>query len=231
MRGKGLLAVDCSLRLTGVALVEPLTGAPMEGGGRVVASECLDLGRRQAAELPLMAGRLVEGAGWSWTDVGLVAVTSGPGYFTGIRVGAAWASALAYGLEAKVIPVPSLEMLAASSPRYGADGGVLAIVYAGRSSVYAASFGCCGALEPGEYGGEALAGWLASHEGAAVVSDDPQRAAGAVGPNALSRVPIAGVRPDVSRLASLAWERRGAAIHPFELRVTYCRAPQTGRSG
>ena len=190
------------------------------GGGRVVASESLDLGRRQAAELPLVAERLLKSAGWAWGDIGLAAAASGPGYFTGIRVGAAWASALAYGLGVKIVGVSSLEMLAASCPDWGA-GGALPVVYAGRGFVYAASFGCGDALEQGEYSGEALSAWLAAHEGVAVVSDDPERALSALGLD----LPIRAVRPDATRLAALAWERRATAVHPFEFRVAYCRAP------
>ena len=59
MRGR-VLALDCSLRLTGVALGEE---------GREVASEALDLGRRQAAELPLMVARFLDGAGWAVQDL------------------------------------------------------------------------------------------------------------------------------------------------------------------
>ena len=103
MAADGLLAVDCSLRLTGVALAHE---------GHAVASETLDLGRRQGAELPLMAERLLREAGWTWDDIGRVAVTSGPGYFTGIRVGAAYASALAYGLGAQIGMVWSFALVA-----------------------------------------------------------------------------------------------------------------------
>ena len=204
-----ILAVDCSLRMTGLALAAE---------GKTVASESQDLGRRQSAELPLMAERLLAETGWTWDDIGLVAVTNGPGYFTGIRVGAAWASALAYGLGVPVVPVSSLEMLA-----YPAGGGILSVVYAGRSAVYAASFGCDNPLEQGEYGGADIAGWLAGHTDVTVVSDDATRASEALGLE--HPLPIREVRPDVRRLAELAWGRRGEAVSPMALRMTYCRSP------
>ena len=209
---KCVLAVDCSLRLTGVALGEE---------ERLIASETLDLGRRQAAELPLVVERLVKGAGRSWEDIGLVCVASGPGYFTGIRVGAAYAAALAYGLGVKVVPVPSLELLALSCPDRGA-GGVLSVVYAGRGFVYAASFGAVDGLAVGEYPGAALTEWLTAHPGVTAISDDPARAAEA----AALAFPLRAVRPDASVLPPAAWRRGQEAVAPAEMRAVYCRAPQ-----
>ena len=213
----GLLAVDCSLRLTGVALARE---------GRAVASETLDLGRRQGAELPLMAERLLQKVGWTWDDIGRVAVTCGPGYFTGIRVGAAYASALAYGLGVPLVPVSSLELLALSRPE-GMKGGVLVLVYAGHGAVYAASFGAEPAgsslreheLPQGEYTAEALTSWLTAHPDVPIISDDPERALNAIGLD----LPVACVRPDAARLAEAAWDR--PSVPPAELRIAYCRAP------
>lgn len=205
-----ILAVDCSLRLTCAALAE---------GGRVLASEALDLGRRQAAELPLMVERLLRGVGWGWGDIGLLAAANGPGYFTGIRVGAAYASALAYGLGVLLVPVSSLEALALAG---GMEGGTLVLVYAGRNSVYSASFDCGDPLEQGEYRGSEISAWLASHEGIPIVSDSPERAAGALGWEAERILPV---RPDAAALARAAWRARDRAIPPAELRPAYCRAP------
>ena len=217
MKDDVMLVLDCSLRLTGAAVARC---------GTVLAQESADLGRRQAAELPLMAERVLAAAGMAFADVGLTAVTSGPGYFTGIRVGAAYAAALAYGLGVRIVPVSSLEMLASSHPAFSAgtfSGEVLAVVYAGRGFVYAASFGPgANALPVGEYGGEPLEAWMKGHSGAVAVSDDPGRAAEAAG----LTFPIVPIRPDVARAAELAWARRARAVSPLEFRAVYCRAPQ-----
>ena len=221
MKDDVMLVLDCSLRLTGAAVVRR---------GEVLSRESADLGRRQAAELPLMAERVLTAAGMAFTDVGLAAVTSGPGYFTGIRVGVAYAAALAYGLGVRIVPVSSLEMLASSHPAFSAgtfseepEGEVLAVVYAGRGFVYAASFGSgADALPVGEYGGEPLEAWMKGHSGAVAVSDDPGRAAEAAG----LTFPIVPIRPDVARAAELAWARQACAVSPLEFRAVYCRAPQ-----
>ena len=95
MKDDVMLVLDCSLRLTGAAVARC---------GEVLSQESEDLGRRQAAELPLMAERVLAAAGMTFADIDLMAVTSGPGYFTGIRVGVAYAAALAYGLGVRIVP-------------------------------------------------------------------------------------------------------------------------------
>ena len=71
--------------------------------------------------------------------VDAVAVTSGPGSFTGLRIGAATVKGLAYALNVPVIPVPTLECLAAGLYMDGIDSGdclVCPIMDARRGQVY-----------------------------------------------------------------------------------------------
>jgi tRNA threonylcarbamoyladenosine biosynthesis protein TsaB len=55
-------------------------------------------------------------AGWRPPDVQLVAVTQGPGSFTGLRVGAATAKTFAYATGAEILGVNTLEAIAAQAP-------------------------------------------------------------------------------------------------------------------
>ncbi|MCL2009947.1 MAG: tRNA (adenosine(37)-N6)-threonylcarbamoyltransferase complex dimerization subunit type 1 TsaB [Synergistaceae bacterium] len=210
--GKLILALDCSLRLTNVAVF-------LDGG--VLISESLDLGRRQAAELPVIVKNAFSDAGRSFDQVGLLAVTNGPGYFTGIRVGVSYAAALAYGLGVKVAPVSSLHMLAGSSAE---RTPVLAAVYAGRERVYAASFGCEDGLPVGEYGKDEIERWLLGHENAEVISDAPEKT---FLPDLGLGRKVSPVRPDASEAARIAWLNPASAVHPMELRVSYHRSPLT----
>jgi tRNA threonylcarbamoyl adenosine modification protein YeaZ len=60
-----------------------------------------------------------------------VAVATGPGSFTGLRVGVSFGLGLAMGLRIPIIPLPSLDLQAARS-----DGPATAVMEAGRGRVY-----------------------------------------------------------------------------------------------
>jgi len=183
-------------------------------------SERRDIGRRQAAELPLIVKDALSAAGCSFGQVDLLAVTNGPGYFTGIRVGVSYAAALAYGLGVKVAPVSALHMLAS---RRMEQTPQLVVVYAGQERVYAASFGCEDALPAGEYKKCEIEKWLSAHEkreNVEVVSDDP----GKIFLTGLGRE-VLQVHPDASDVARIAWRSFDTAVHPMELKVSYHRNP------
>ena len=200
-----ILAIDCCLRLTGTALMM---------NGEVIGSVQEDLGRKQSRELPLMVNELLGRANLSVNDIDYVALTNGPGYFTGVRVGAAYASGLAYAVKAKIIPVSSLELLSASSG--STEKKILAVVYAGHGFVYAYSNGF---LEAGEYSHDDIREWLKSNTDALIISDDPERIK-------MNDIDMLRVRPDVKTLCEIAYSRHDSAINPLELKVSYYRAPQ-----
>ncbi len=60
-----------------------------------------------------------------------VAVATGPGSFTGLRVGVSFGLGLAIGLRIPIIPLPSLDLQAARS-----DIPAIAVLEAGRGRVY-----------------------------------------------------------------------------------------------
>jgi tRNA threonylcarbamoyladenosine biosynthesis protein TsaB len=80
-------------------------------------------GARHARDVMPAVDRIVAEAGVAKGGVEVVAVSQGPGSFTGLRVGVTCAKTLAYALGWKAVGVPSLEVLAQN---VGADpaGGV-----------------------------------------------------------------------------------------------------------
>jgi tRNA threonylcarbamoyladenosine biosynthesis protein TsaB len=85
-----------------------------------------------AARLLVLLERALAEAALDWSDVERIAVGVGPGGFTGLRIGIATARALAQGHGLPLVPVGSLEALAA-----GADGTVAAVLDARRGEVFA----------------------------------------------------------------------------------------------
>jgi tRNA threonylcarbamoyladenosine biosynthesis protein TsaB len=86
-----------------------------------------------SAQLVPQIGALLSKHGFTKTDIAGFAVVSGPGSFTGVRVGLAAIKALAEVLEKPIAAVSLLEAIAVSSP---AQGKVMAVMDAGRGDVY-----------------------------------------------------------------------------------------------
>lgn len=208
-----ILALDCSLRRTNIAVYN---------SEKLLASHQSELGRHQAAELPLIIEALLRKSSISFENLNLIAVTNGPGYFTGIRVGAAYAMALAFGLGIRIIPISTLVMLA--YPYIKEQSPVLATLYAGREHVYAASFACSQELPPGEYKRETLENWLKLNP-CTVISDDPEKVSSSV---SLS-VPVLQVTPNPEALIFTVLKELNQQISPLNLTISYYRDPDLGK--
>lgn len=124
-----LLALETATWLASVAVTE---------GDQVLAQ------RRQRTEgqhtvhlIPMIDAALAE-AKCSVADLDAVAVSVGPGSFTGLRVGVGLAKGLAYARRLPLIPVPTLRALASAAPVQ--RGAVAAVLDARRGELYAALF-------------------------------------------------------------------------------------------
>jgi tRNA threonylcarbamoyladenosine biosynthesis protein TsaB len=127
--------------------------------GRRPLEENISGARRHAAALLPAIERLLGQAGATLDDVSGVALSDGPGSFTGLRVGAALAKALVQARGFELWTAPSLMVRAAGVSRSGAL--VLAVVNALRGEVYAAAYRFSPdqihtELEPSVYRPEAL---------------------------------------------------------------------------
>ena len=108
---------------------------------RVVAQVPLPDEKRTAQMLaPGIAQALCQ-AGWQPRDVQLVAVTIGPGSFTGLRVGVTTAKTYAYAAGAEVLGVDTLAVIAAQvPPPENAAVELWVVLDAQRQQLFAASF-------------------------------------------------------------------------------------------
>lgn len=128
-----VLAIDCSASLCGSCVWD--TGAGVELG-----REVRDLGKGHAEHLMAVIDSALERAGKTFGDVDAVAVSVGPGSFTGIRVGVSTARGLALALKVPAIGVTTLEALAAEASQQFPDRRVLAVLDGGRGEIHAALY-------------------------------------------------------------------------------------------
>ena len=89
--------------------------------------------------LPRLAA-LFAAAGRDPADLGAIGVSVGPGNFTGLRIGCATAKTLAWSLGCPLVPVPTLEVLAAQVPFQPERIGV--VMDAKRNEVYWGLYRC-----------------------------------------------------------------------------------------
>ncbi len=82
--------------------------------------------------------RILEQAGCKITDIDLIAVTKGPGSFTGLRISMATAKGLAFGLNIPVISVPTLEVYQHQFSWF--DGTVMPVIDARKQRYYTAAY-------------------------------------------------------------------------------------------
>ncbi|MCW5623927.1 MAG: tRNA (adenosine(37)-N6)-threonylcarbamoyltransferase complex dimerization subunit type 1 TsaB [Burkholderiales bacterium] len=121
-----LLALDCATEHCSVALWR-------DG---MVDQRLEHAGQRHSELLLPMVTSVLRHAGLGARDLHAVAVTVGPGSFTGLRIGTAVAQGFAFGAGVPAVPVGTLEALAEGA---GAER-VLACIDARMNEIYAAAY-------------------------------------------------------------------------------------------
>ena len=119
-----VLALDTCLGACSTALAD---------GDRLLGECSEPMTRGHQERLAPMARELMAGAGVSCADRDRIGVTVGPGSFTGLRVGLAFAKGLALALGRPCVGVGTLEALAATC---GATGRCATVIDAGRGCLY-----------------------------------------------------------------------------------------------
>ena len=88
----------------------------MTQGKHLVAEYRLNLKNIHAAALTELIATMLQQLNLSMTDLGAIAVSIGPGSFTGLRIGLSTAKGLALGSALPIVTVPTLLALAGEAP-------------------------------------------------------------------------------------------------------------------
>lgn len=128
-----------------VGLVLGIETATVCGGVSLVSRSGEPLGEITLRSRESHAERILPAVAWLTATVGhslrecaAVAVSCGPGSFTGLRAGIATAKGLSFSLGVPLFGIPTLEALAANAP--AGEGPVCAVLNARRGEVFSALF-------------------------------------------------------------------------------------------
>lgn len=124
-----ILGIDSSAITAGCALYD---------GGRVVAEQFLNTKHTHSQTLLPMVESMMKSAEVSLADVDIIAVTAGPGSFTGLRIGIASVKGMAMGAGKKCVSISTLEAIAYNF--VGIDGIICCAMDARCGQVYNALF-------------------------------------------------------------------------------------------
>ncbi len=126
-----ILALDTTGLVASVALVDE---------NKTIAEFTTNFKKTHSQTIMPMVEQLSKMVLADLSEVDYIACASGPGSFTGLRIGAATAKGLAHGLDKKIIPVPTLDGLAYNLPF--SNKIVVPVMDARRNQVYTAIYSC-----------------------------------------------------------------------------------------
>ncbi|MEO3386572.1 tRNA (adenosine(37)-N6)-threonylcarbamoyltransferase complex dimerization subunit type 1 TsaB [Mesorhizobium sp. CAU 1741] len=132
-----ILAIDTAAALCAACVYDTQAGE--------LGRQVLDLGKGHAERLMGVIDAALANAGTAYADIDAIAVSVGPGSFTGVRVGVATARGLALALKRPAIGISTLEALAAEAHEAEPGRPVFVRIEAGRGQAYVAGFGEDGA--------------------------------------------------------------------------------------
>ncbi|MCB2193592.1 MAG: tRNA (adenosine(37)-N6)-threonylcarbamoyltransferase complex dimerization subunit type 1 TsaB [Deltaproteobacteria bacterium] len=201
-------------------------GAALAHGGKVLAQALLEPGPGFSRRLLPAIEQVMHQAGASRSELTGLAVTIGPGFFTGLRVALATAQGMALGLDLPVAGVSSLRLLAEAAPE--GRRVVWSLADARRGLLYAACF-----EQDGESFTRREADMAITPERLLPLLEPP---ALLLGPGArlidpanlapgLELAPEAMDQPSPGLLALIGARRlaHGKGLAPHQLRPRYCR--------
>jgi tRNA threonylcarbamoyladenosine biosynthesis protein TsaB len=183
-----ILAIDTALAATSVCVFD-------SAAGEILARESEPMERGHAEALAPMLERVVGAVEGGFASLDRIAVTVGPGSFTGIRIGLAAAHGVAIACGIEVVGVSTLAALAAPHIFDSFEGALAATIDARHGHVYVAAFGPDGRmlLAPRRAG---------AHEALRAIGDGPLNLVGGGAELLMKEARASGVAAKILSLAA-----------------------------
>jgi tRNA threonylcarbamoyladenosine biosynthesis protein TsaB len=215
-----ILALDTTTRGGGVAVMLD---------GRTIHAHAGDPSETHGQRLPGDIIRALDQAGIGVDAIDLLAVAAGPGSFTGLRVGIAAVQGIAIARGLKVVPVPTLEALAAAAEA-PAGARVAAWLDGQRGEVFGALYEVSGRrlteLSPATVGTapSVLDAWaLRADTSVIFVGDGAVRYRAAIDQRFGPAVQVRPPSPLAAAVARIAFDQPDRAVGPHDIVPVYVR--------
>ena len=108
-----------------------------KNGETVLFKEIAEQGYSHAEKLHVFIEEIVKEANVNFSEIKAVAVSKGPGSYTGLRIGVSAAKGLCYALQIPLISIDTMQVLAKKA---NVDGLIVPMIDARRMEVYSAVF-------------------------------------------------------------------------------------------
>jgi tRNA threonylcarbamoyladenosine biosynthesis protein TsaB len=109
-----------------------------QNGQTILCKEMAEAGYSHAEKLHVFIEECIKESNISFKDLSAIAVSQGPGSYTGLRIGVSAAKGLCFALDLPLIAVDTLQVLA--SKLSISDGVIIPMIDARRMEVYSAVF-------------------------------------------------------------------------------------------
>lgn len=108
-----------------------------KNGETILCKEIAEQGYSHAEKLHVFIEEIVKEANVNFSEIKAVAVSKGPGSYTGLRIGVSAAKGLCYALQIPLISIDTMQVLAKKA---NVDGLIVPMIDARRMEVYSAVF-------------------------------------------------------------------------------------------
>ena len=122
------------MKILAIEASGPVAGCALWEDGTLTAEYSVQYKKKHSQSLVPMLDEMREMIDLDLSGIDFIAVTSGPGSFTGLRIGAATVKGLGLALDKPVLPVPTVDSLACNL--YGTDRLICPPMDARRQQVY-----------------------------------------------------------------------------------------------
>ena len=122
------------MRILAIEASGPVAGCALWEDGTLTAEYSVQYKKKHSQSLVPMLSEMSGMVDLELSSIDFIAVTKGPGSFTGLRIGAATVKGLGLALDKPVLPVPTVDSLACNL--YGTDRLICPLMDARRQQVY-----------------------------------------------------------------------------------------------